>query len=186
MMTKTREQTEICYIPSKDVRALWTHRYICSDAFIDYSAAFNTIRPDILIRKLLHLVHLCTWIMDFLTNRPQSVSLGPHLSFTLNLGTGSPQGCVLGPLIALTPLYIRLYPIHSNNHIIKFADDTRLIRLVAEDESAYMDKVRKLRLWCSANNLTLNTATSPLPPSPKEETSVSTASGNLYRSSIER
>lgn len=49
--------------------------------FIDYSSAFNTIIPDILIRKLLHLglpTHLCTWIMDFLTNRPQSVKLGPH------------------------------------------------------------------------------------------------------------
>ena len=43
--------------------------------FVDYSSAFNTIIPDILIRKLTDLglsSHIiCHWIMDFLTNWPQ-------------------------------------------------------------------------------------------------------------------
>ncbi|KAF7632849.1 hypothetical protein LDENG_00054930, partial [Lucifuga dentata] len=63
--------------------------------FIDFSSAFNTIIPDILIKKLLDL-HLppfiCAWIKNFLTDRPQSVRLGSHLSSTLTLSTGSPQG----------------------------------------------------------------------------------------------
>lgn len=72
--------------------------------FVDYSSAFNTIIPDILIRKLSDLglcSHICYWIMDFLTNRPQSVKLGPHKSSTLTLSTGSPQACVLSPLYSL-------------------------------------------------------------------------------------
>lgn len=40
--------------------------------FLDFSSVFNTIIPDILTDKLLHLglsTSICTWIKDFLTNR---------------------------------------------------------------------------------------------------------------------
>ncbi len=42
---------------------------------------------------------LCNWILDFLTNRPQTVRIGGHTSFTLVLNTGATQGCVLSPLL---------------------------------------------------------------------------------------
>ncbi|KAL4006225.1 NACHT, LRR and PYD domains-containing protein 12 [Sarotherodon galilaeus] len=70
--------------------------------FLDFSSAFNHIIPEILVQKLSHLglsTPICLWIKDFLTNRPQSVRLGPHLSSTITLSTGSPQGCVLSPLL---------------------------------------------------------------------------------------
>src|SRR4029434_9354849 len=38
---------------------------------------------------------LCSWIMDFLISRTQSVSIGPLSSKTLIMNTGCPQGCVL-------------------------------------------------------------------------------------------
>ncbi|XP_062388536.1 GTPase IMAP family member 9-like [Sardina pilchardus] len=63
--------------------------------FVDYSSAFNTIIPNILINKLLTLglpSPTCSWIKDFLTNHPQTVRIGPHLSSTITLSTGSPQG----------------------------------------------------------------------------------------------
>lgn len=40
--------------------------------FVDFSSVFNTIIPDILTDKLLHLglsTSICTWIKDFLINR---------------------------------------------------------------------------------------------------------------------
>ena len=128
--------------------------------FIDYSSAFNTIIPDILVSKLTALglsPSICTWIKDFLSNRPQTVKLGPHLSSTITLSTGSPQGCVLSPL--LYSLYTHdCTPTHPTNTIIKFADDTTVIGLISEDdESAYRDEVQKLTVWCSDNNLSLNT-----------------------------
>src|SRR4029434_6426129 len=49
--------------------------------FIDYSSAVNTIIPDILVSKLTALglsPSICAWIKDFLTNRLQTVKLGPH------------------------------------------------------------------------------------------------------------
>lgn len=57
--------------------------------FIDYSSAFNTI----ILSKLSLLglpTHSCTWMKDFLTNRPQTVKLGPHLSPTITLSTAPP------------------------------------------------------------------------------------------------
>ena len=63
----------------------------------------------------------------------------------------------------LSPLLYSLYthdctPTHPTNTIIKFADDTTVIGLISEDdESAYRDEVQKLTVWCSDNNLSLNT-----------------------------
>ncbi|KAF7646918.1 hypothetical protein LDENG_00180700, partial [Lucifuga dentata] len=84
----------------------------------------------------------CAWIKNFLTDRPQSVRLGSHLSSTLTLSTGSPQGCVLSPLLS--------------NSIFKFADDTTLVGLISGgDEAAYREEVEHLSTWCLANNLLL-------------------------------
>uniref|UniRef100_A0A8C7X192 Reverse transcriptase domain-containing protein n=1 Tax=Oryzias sinensis TaxID=183150 RepID=A0A8C7X192_9TELE len=128
--------------------------------FVDYSSAFNTIIPDILIRKLdtIGLPPLtCAWIKDFLTDRPQAVRLGPHLSPTRTLSTGSPQGCVLSPLLYCLYTY-DCSPQHDSNLIVKFADDTTVVGLISKgDEAAYREEVLKLAAWCSDNNLALNT-----------------------------
>uniref|UniRef100_A0A8C6PWZ8 Smoothelin b n=1 Tax=Nothobranchius furzeri TaxID=105023 RepID=A0A8C6PWZ8_NOTFU len=128
--------------------------------FVDYSSAFNTIIPDILINKLVTLglpPLTCAWIKDFLTNRPQTVRLGPHLFSTRTLSTGSPQGCVLSTL--LYSLYTHdCSPTHNNTLIIKFADDTTVVGLISKgDEAEYREEVLKLAAWCSEHNLSLNT-----------------------------
>ncbi|KAF7644409.1 hypothetical protein LDENG_00222340, partial [Lucifuga dentata] len=71
--------------------------------------------------------------------------------------TGSPQGCVLSPL--LYTLYTHdCTPAHSSNSIIKFVDDTTVVGFISGgDESVYRDKVERLSVWCTDNNLVLNT-----------------------------
>uniref|UniRef100_A0A669B6K4 Reverse transcriptase domain-containing protein n=1 Tax=Oreochromis niloticus TaxID=8128 RepID=A0A669B6K4_ORENI len=105
--------------------------------FLDFSSAFNHIIPEILVQKLSHLglsTPICLWIKDVLTNRPHSVRLGPHLSSTITLSTGSPQGCVLSPL--LFTLYTSdCSPTHLSNTIIKFADDTTVVGLISRGMS---------------------------------------------------
>ena len=129
--------------------------------FVDYSSAFNTIIPDRLVTKLQDLGisnPICRWIKDFLSDRPQRVKVGQHLSSSLNLSTGSPQGCVLSPLLYSLYTYDCI-PAHKSNAVIKFADDTTVVGLISEgDEAAYRDEVEKLAEWCAENNLELNTS----------------------------
>ncbi|KAL0163294.1 hypothetical protein M9458_042690, partial [Cirrhinus mrigala] len=128
--------------------------------FVDFSSAFNTIIPDFLKIKLSQLsvpTSICQWITSFLTDRQQLVRLGKLTSGTCTISTGAPQGSVLSPL---------LFSLYTNDctskdpsvKLLKFADDTTVIGLIRDgDESAYRQEVEQLSLWCSHNNLELNT-----------------------------
>ncbi|KAL0157679.1 hypothetical protein M9458_045755, partial [Cirrhinus mrigala] len=67
------------------------------------------------------------------------------------------QGCVLSPL--LFSVYINDCTSKDPSvKLLKFADDTTVIGLIRDgDESAYRQEVEQLSLWCSHNNLELNT-----------------------------
>lgn len=95
--------------------------------------------------------------MDFLTNRPQSVWLAHNTSSTLIHNTGVPQGHVTCLLIySLFTHYCK--PVHDNNTVIKFEDDTIVIGLNKDNnESAYREEVNRLTEWHNNINLPLNT-----------------------------
>uniref|UniRef100_A0A3P9KN81 Reverse transcriptase domain-containing protein n=1 Tax=Oryzias latipes TaxID=8090 RepID=A0A3P9KN81_ORYLA len=127
--------------------------------FIDFSSAFNTIIPQQLICKLDKLgvnTPICNWLLDFLSQRPQTVRAGNNTSNTIILNTGAPQGCVLSPLL-FTLLTHDCTTTHSTNHLVKFADDTTLVGLITKgDETNYREEVDLLTKWCRDNNLLLN------------------------------
>ena len=118
----------------------------------------------------------CRWITDYLSNRKQCVKLGSHVSDPQTISTGSPQGCVLSPL--LFSLYTNsCTSSHQSVKLLKFADDTTFIGLISDgDESAYRWEIDHLATWCSQNNLERNALKTveivvdfrknPAPPSP--------------------
>uniref|UniRef100_A0A3B3HJX1 Reverse transcriptase domain-containing protein n=1 Tax=Oryzias latipes TaxID=8090 RepID=A0A3B3HJX1_ORYLA len=127
--------------------------------FVDYSSAFNLIRPFKLRAKLHHLglnTALCNWTTDFLTNRKQSVRVGKYTSSTVLINTGAPQGCVLSPL--LYSLFTHdCCSSSSSNLIVKFADDTTVLGLINDNnETDYRKEVQHLVSWCNNNDLILN------------------------------
>ncbi len=126
--------------------------------FIDNSSAFNTTVPIKLAIKLTDLglnSSLCDWIQDFLTGRPQVVKVGQFTSNSITLNVGAPQGCVPSPV--LYSLYTHdCVCSHSSTSIVKFSDDTVVLGLISNnDETAYLDEVERLTLWCQDNCLSL-------------------------------
>ncbi len=72
--------------------------------FIDFSSAFNTIIPQQLIHKLVQLglnTSLCSWLLDFLTGRPQAVRVGSNTSSTIILKQGPPKDVCWAPSSSL-------------------------------------------------------------------------------------
>ena len=126
---------------------------------VDFSSAFNTIIPSILVAKLDTLsvpIHFCRWIWDFLTDRRQCVYVNGEYSGVTTINTGAPQGCVLSP--ALFTIYTNDSSSHSNKClIVKYADDTVLIGFVTgDDESDYRQEISRFTKWCDDHNLLLN------------------------------
>ncbi len=103
--------------------------------FVDFSSAFNTIIPSLLLPKLTQLsipTSICQWITSFLTDRQHLVRLGKYTSSTRTISTGAPQDCVLSPL---------LFSLYTNDctskdpsvKLLKFADNnTTLIGLIQD------------------------------------------------------
>ena len=63
--------------------------------FIDYSSAFNTMQPHILIDRLYMYnvpARLQLLVLDFLTNRKQYVKTNLEKSSSITINTGAPQG----------------------------------------------------------------------------------------------
>ena len=127
--------------------------------FMDCSSAFNTIVHCKLIIKLEALglnPALRNLVLDFLTGRPQVVTVENNISTSLVLNTGAPQEYVFRPL--LYSLFTHdCVSMHASNSIIKFADDTTVVGMITNnDETAYKEEVRARGVWCQEITLSLN------------------------------
>ena len=135
-------------------------RNYCRILFVDFSSAFNTIQPHILIDKQRNMLLepiLSLWILDFLTNRTQYVKFNETLSQTITTNTGAPQGCVLSPV--LFTLYTDECRIDDDNvKLIKFADDSVIVGLCNNDtsENDYREQIVYFDTWCDQHHLALN------------------------------
>ena len=130
--------------------------------FLDFSTAFNTIQPHLLMRKLMVMDTnpvVIRWLCSFLTDRPQRVvvrsSTTLEVSSEVRTNTGAPQGCVLSP--ALFTLYTSDCRCTARDTLqVKFSDDTSLTGLITTSENSYRCAVEKLVGWCNDIHLLLN------------------------------
>ena len=129
--------------------------------FLDLQKAFDTVNHTILLQKLEHYGirgNVLSWFQSYLTGRSQYVSVNGHVSTTLPIVCGVPQGSVLGPLLFL--IYVN--DLASVSKVLKFY-------LFADDTSIYFDsndlftlqkvvnrELRKVKKWLDANRLSLN------------------------------
>ena len=135
--------------PKSQVRAL----------YIDFSSAFNTMQPHILLNKLFEMdvnSNILKWIFSFLTQRPQYTNVNNVVSNLIFTNTGAPQGCVLSPF--LFSLYTDDCRSMSNEcKIIKYADDTVILGKIVNDNCEdYLTQVKAFIEWSKLNFLELN------------------------------
>ena len=118
--------------------------------FIDFSSAFNTIQPHVMVQKLKDLNlrnDIIAWVLEFLTHRRQYVKLNDSPSELVQINTGAPQGCVLSP--TLYTIYTNDYRSCKNNTIlIKFADDSTIQGLLCDSQDCYFEEVKCFVGWC--------------------------------------
>ena len=121
--------------------------------FFDFSSAFNTIQPHLIVKKLLDINVPCgliRWTLEYLTNRSQYVKIGQSsISNVIVSSTGAPQGTVLAPF--LFTLYTSDCRLHSSKcPLVKFADDAALIGLISnDDDSAFLNQVDSFVNHCA-------------------------------------
>jgi hypothetical protein len=100
----------------------------------DFAKAFDTVCHDILLHKLERLGvagSLLAWIRDFLVGRSMRVSVSGISSGSRRVGSGVPQGSVLGPLLFL--IYVNFLPSALLCRCKIFADDLKLYLRVSHD-----------------------------------------------------
>ena len=126
--------------------------------FADFSSAFNTIEPHLLLQKLMKMgvnANVIRWIDAFMEDRPQYVTVNGTCSSVSYLSTGAPQGCVISPILFI--LYTNDCLCQSEDCVmIKFADDTVIAGLLRSSEEYCRKAVSELVEWCTSNYLYLN------------------------------
>ena len=129
--------------------------------FIDFSSAFNSIHPDILLGKLALMgvnPFVIRWYLSFLCKRPQRVRFNSVLSEEALSSTGVPQGTVSSSF--LFTLYtndcVSSYP---NQYVVKFSDDTVILSLLTSKSNllSHTAGVDRFAEWCGLNHLMINT-----------------------------
>ena len=130
---------------------------------LDFSKAFDTVNHRLLIEKLRIMGfdnNACKWVHSYLTERYQRVRIKNDLSDWAAIGSGVPQGSILGPLL-FSILVSDMRNCIWNGSYHMYADDTQLyistspnrINDTIEIANVNLDNISK---YCAKNALKLN------------------------------
>jgi len=124
---------------------------------LDFSKAFDSIRHSTLLDKASNLLiddNIYNWLVRYFENHQHCTKYNNTVSSYKQINSSVIQGSSIGPTffaIAASDLY----PVYSNNYLLKYADDTYLLIPI----SCYIqrtDEINNIKQWANNNNLSLN------------------------------
>ena len=144
------------------IRKAMSAKEITLMTMIDFSKAFETIDPAVIIQKLdrqgfsKSFLH---WALNYLTNRKQYTQIDANRSSELPVHFGVPQGSILGPV--LFNLYVNDMSDFFKSSSIQYADDTTVyeserpanIKRAVHGMNTTLEKISS---WSSENSLAIN------------------------------
>src|SRR5260221_5477362 len=117
--------------------------------YLDFKKAFDKVPHHRLMVKVRALGidgPIAKWIENWLENRTQRVVINGQSSDWEKVISGVPQGSVLGPLLFI--IYVNDLENKVANKLLKFADDTKVFGLVA-NESEVASLRQDLKSLCN-------------------------------------
>ena len=127
---------------------------------LDLSAAFDLVKPSILLKKLeVYGVKsdLIKWLECYLSNRKQAVWVDHILSDWLDVEIGVPQGSILGPLLFI--IFANDLPYLLSCCLDQYADDSTLTSVKSSIAEINVDLAENCQIvsdWMHENQLCLN------------------------------
>ena len=115
---------------------------------IDFNKAFDSISHDFLTNALDLLgfgEDMREWIKIFFNTREANVIINGHLSSTIKLQQGVPQGDVVSPYICLLMVEILLIKISKTKHLtgVKYASTEDRASGFADDCTLFLERTEK-------------------------------------------
>ena len=126
---------------------------------LDMSKAFDSIRYDLMLRKIRKAgvsESACAWFESYLSQRQQVVKFQNTVSDPLPHTVGVPQGSIMDPV--LVTLYINdLFRVPKHCEPLGYVDDTKLFFGFLDDIiSAVNEDLKEISIWCCRNSLLSN------------------------------
>uniref|UniRef100_K7F0M2 Reverse transcriptase domain-containing protein n=1 Tax=Pelodiscus sinensis TaxID=13735 RepID=K7F0M2_PELSI len=127
--------------------------------YLDFQKAFDKVPHQRLLCKLHgHGIRgkVLSWIENWLKDRKQRVGINGKFSDWRGVTSGVPQGSVLGPI--LFNLFINDLEKGVSSEVVKFADDTKLFRIVKTeaDCEGLQEDLTKLSDWATKWQMKFN------------------------------
>ena len=130
---------------------------------LDMSKAFDSIRHDLMLRKLRKAgvsESACAWFESYLSQRQQVLKFQNTVSDPLPLTVGVPRGSIMGPV--LFTLYVNdLFRVSKHCEPLGCVDDTKLFLGFLASElkdviSAVNEDLKEISIWCCRISLLIN------------------------------